>query len=158
MKTFNLIFIIFFSTTLFSQKYYHKLYFENENLKEEGWFNNNQKVDFWYHYYSNGNVKKKGHYNADEKQKYWSFYHSNGMIESEGHYKNNLKDSWWIFYNKAGVILQKYQLINGIKNGYHFYYNNNEIVKAEKYKSGKKTGEWTDIKTFKKENKFNSFL
>ena len=50
----------------FSQKkYFHKAYYKNGQLKEQGWIKKNQK---------NG---------------YWKFYDQNGRLESEGRFINN---------------------------------------------------------------------
>lgn len=54
-------------------------------------------------------------------------------------------------------IKHKYQLKDNQKNGYCFLYKNNKIVKAEKYKAGQKIKEWTDMKSFRKENKLSDF-
>jgi len=53
------------------------------------------------------------------------------------------------------VINHKCQLKNNQKNGYCLRYQNKKIVKAEKYKAGKKIKEWTDLKSFKKDNKLS---
>ena len=78
-----------------AQKKYHKAYFTNGLLKEEGWTSKSQKNGYWKFYYKNGNIKKEGHC---------------------------------------------------------FKYHQSKLIKAEKYKSGKKIKEWTDLKSFKKEN------
>ena len=46
----------------------------------------------------------------------------------------------------------KCQLKNDKKNGFCFKYYHNKLTKAEKYRKGKKIKEWTNLKSFKKEN------
>jgi len=53
------------------------------------------------------------------------------------------------------MINHKCQLKNNQKNGYCFHYKNKQLIKAEKYKAGKKIKEWTDMKSFIKENKLS---
>ena len=85
------------------KKQYHKAYFADGTLKEEGW------------------IKK------DQKNGYWKFYHSNGNLESEGRFKNNEQTKYWYYYRENG----------------------------SKIKEGKKVKEWTDLASFKKENKLS---
>lgn len=135
-----------------TEKTYNKTYYDNGSIKQEGWMQNNQKVDYWKFYSNNGSLKKEGHFLDDKEVKYWYFYHTNGIKKSEGHFINGGKNNWWIFYDDTGEINNKCQLKNNFKNGYRFQYKNKKIIKAEKYKAGKKIKEWTDIKSFKKEN------
>ena len=53
------IFIILLSISVSAQKTYQKTYFENGDLKNEGWIKDHQKVGFWKFYYPNRNLKKK---------------------------------------------------------------------------------------------------
>ena len=46
----------------------------------------------------------------------------------------------------------KCQLKNNQNDGYCLFYHNNKIISAKKYKEGKQINEWTDYKSFKKEN------
>ncbi|MBE9488902.1 MAG: hypothetical protein IMY67_01290 [Bacteroidetes bacterium] len=147
-----LIIIFFFSISVSAQKTYQKIYFDNGNLKAEGWLVNNQKIDYWKFYHPNGNLKKEGAFSINKKTEYWYFYRENGTKEKEGHFINDVENKWWIFYDDIGYINYKCQLINNQKSGYCFKYKNKEIVKAEKYKAGKKIKEWMDLNSFKKEN------
>jgi antitoxin component YwqK of YwqJK toxin-antitoxin module len=65
------------------------------------------------------------------------------------------KNNWWLFYDKEGHIAHKCQLKNNQKNGYCFLYEKKKLVKASKFKNGKKTKEWTNFSSFKKENSLN---
>ena len=67
------------------------------------------------------------------------------------------KNKWWLFYDKSGILSRKSQFKNNQKNGYCFIYENGEIVKAEKFKAGQKIKEWTNMKSFRKENKISDF-
>jgi len=147
-----LIIISLFSISISAQKSYKKTYFENNVLKAEGWIKNNQKTDYWKFYHQNGKLKQEGHFSSNKETEYWCFYRENGTKEREGHYINGLENKWWIFYDEKGYIYYKCQLINNKKSGYCFKYKNEEIIKAEKYNTGKKIKEWTDLKSFRKEN------
>jgi antitoxin component YwqK of YwqJK toxin-antitoxin module len=127
MREIHFIFILLLFSS-FTRKEYVKLYFENGNLKEEGWVFNGNKVDYWFYYYENGNKKE------------------------EGHYIENQKAKWWIYYDENESILKKCEHKNNDLNGLTIIYNNGKISKAEKYVNGKKIKSWTDLNEFKKDN------
>lgn len=152
MKYSFIAFFLLISSALFCQKKYVKNYFNNGILKEEGWLTNNQKTDFWKFYHKNGNLKKEGHFKNNLETKYWYFYTRNFVSEKEGHFTNGQKNNWWLFYDAAGNVNHKCQLKNNEKNGYCLLYRKKKIIKASKYKDGKKINEWTDFSSFKNEN------
>lgn len=104
-------FLLFFQT---NEKSYFKNYHENGKLKSEGWMFQNQKVDYWFYYFENG-IKKE-----------------------EGHYKNNQKVKWWIFYDIKEEIIKKCEYKNDKLDGLSIIYSEGDIIRAEKYKLGKK--------------------
>lgn len=120
--------LISFSLITFSQKKYVKNYFNNGNLKEEGSFKDDKKIKYCY------------------------FYSQNETLEKEGHFNEGVKNNWWLFYDDKGNINHKCQLKNNQKNGYCLIYDNEKLIKASKFKEGKKIKEWTDFSSFKKEN------
>lgn len=146
--------IVFFlcSFCINAQKKYYKSFYSNGQLKQEGWIKNNKKNGYWKFYYKNGNLEKEGHFIDNLQIKYWYFYARNTIKKKEGHFKNGLKNNWWLFYDYKGQLEHKCQLEKNQKNGFCFKYQENKLIKAEKYKSGLKIKEWTDLKSFKKEN------
>ena len=149
----NLFYIILLiSLSVSAQKTYQKAYFDNGNLKSEGWLKNDQKNGYWKFYYQNGNIKKEGRFSKDKPIKYWYFYTKKGIKKSAGHFINGEKSNWWLFYDGFEKINHKCQLKHNVKNGYCLMYKNEELVSAAKFKAGKKIKEWTDLKAFKKEN------
>jgi len=139
----------------FSQKEYVTLKYPNGAIKSQGWLKNGKKTAYWKFYHPNGQKMKEGHYNDDNPIRYWYFYREDGMKTSEGRIKNGVKTDWWLFYDSNGRVDHKCQLKNGEKNGYCLQYKDSELIKAEKYRSGKKIKEWTDYKSFRKENKLS---
>ena len=63
-----LIVLFLISTTSYGQNNYQRNYFDNRNLKSEGWLKNNQKNDYWKFYYKNGNLKKKVIFQKTKRQ------------------------------------------------------------------------------------------
>lgn len=109
-------------------KIYVKNYFDNGQMKSEGWMKKNQKEGYWFSYYENGNKKE------------------------EGHFKNNKKAKWWIYYNVNEGIEKKCEFENDVMNGYCIIYFNGDVVRGEKYQSGKKIKQWNSLSEFKKDN------
>ncbi|MFY0629853.1 MAG: hypothetical protein JXR05_05690 [Flavobacteriaceae bacterium] len=145
--------ICFLSLQAFCQKKtYHKTYYKNGKLKEEGWVKKNQKNGYWKFYYRNGNLKSEGRFKNDLETKYWYFYNKDNSKKKEGHYLEGKQNKWWLFYDDMGYVNHKCQLKNNQKNGYCLIYKKEKLIKASKYQKGKKIKEWTDLKSFKKEN------
>ncbi len=137
--------------TTSTEKLYVKYYYGNGNIKEEGWIQDNTKIDYWYFYYENGNIKEEGRYEKNARHKYWKFYYADGTKQMEGWFKHGLANDWWIFY-KDNMLQKKAAYNNGKQHGYTIYYINGNITKAEKYKDDVKIGEWTDIESFRRDN------
>jgi len=144
--------LVLFLSSLGSTTNYEKVYFENGNIKEEGWKMGDSKIRYWKYYHPNGQIASEGHYKDNKKQNYWYFYQAEGTKEKEGHFVNDQASNWWSFYDVNGTLIHKCQLKNGIKNGYCLMYNKKKIVSARKYKQGKKINEWYDFKSFKRDN------
>lgn len=106
------------------------MYYSNGNLKEEGWTENNQKVDYWF------------------------FYNENGTKKEEGHFDENQKIKWWVFYNSKGKLIKKSEFEGNKLNGFTIVYDQSKIIRAEKYSMNKKTDEWESVEAFKKDNPF----
>lgn len=111
-----------------SDKVYIKSYFDNGQMKSEGWAQNNKKVNYWF------------------------FYHENGNKKEEGHFENNKKVKWWIYYSTNETIVKKCQFKNNVMDGLCILYKNGNITSAESYSKGKKIKEWNTISEFKKDN------
>ncbi len=151
-KIYVLLAFVFLSATVSEDNTYEKSYYENGNLKSEGWLRYNIKTGYWKFYHENGKIASQGHYKYGKKEKYWYFYNENRVRVQEGYFAAGEKIKWWLFYDKQGRINHKCQLNKGVKHGYCFKYLDNELTSAEKYNNGKKIKEWSDFGYFKKEN------
>jgi antitoxin component YwqK of YwqJK toxin-antitoxin module len=127
------IFLILFYLPIFGDKIYVKNYFENGQIKSEGWMSNN------------------------EKDGYWFTYHENGSKKEEGHFKNNKKTKWWINYDNQSKIERKCEFENNLMNGFCIIYNNGEPIRGEKFVKGKKIKQWNSLSEFRKDN-FIAFI
>ena len=135
-----------------SNNTYFKEYYENGNLKAEGWISEKKKAGYWKFYFENGAIAHQGHYESDRKDNYWYYFFENGQVEKEGHYSTGSALNWWIYYNQKGHIIHKCQLDKGIKNGYCLKYSDQKLISAEKYQNGQKIDEWFNFSSFKRDN------
>ena len=140
------------SETSLADKIYKKVYFDNGHLKSEGWEIDKLKTNYWIYYHRNGTIATKGHFRNNKKHGYWYFYDDNQNLIREGHFVHGNAEKWWIFHEIAVPKKTKIQFRNNIKNGYALYYRNNKLIKAEKYKNNKKTGEWTSVSSFRRDH------
>ena len=122
-----LVSLLFFITSI-EVKIYVKNFYPNGNLKEEGWFLNNEKTDYWFFYYQNGSKK------------------------AEGHFTENKRNKWWIFYDENEEVIRKSEYKNDLLNGFSLIYLNNQLIKVEKYQANFKIKDWKTIESFKKDN------
>ena len=58
-------------------------------------------------YYDNGQMKAEGWAMGEMKMGYWKFYHPNGALASEGHFKKNKRNEYWHFYNEKGALIKE---------------------------------------------------
>ena len=123
----------------------------SKQLQNIGSYSNNIKNGYWKFYHPNGNLHKQGAYTNGTKNGYWYTYNSDEELIEKGHYINNYKEGWWCFY-KDGVETSKCQYKNNIKNGYCITYTNGKLTQGSYYIDGKKTKEWDDYASFRKDN------
>ena len=133
-------------------KKYVREFYQNGQLKAEGWQQMQAKTDYWIFYRADGSVSSKGHYKQNKRHGYWHFYHSDGTVEKEGHFIANRAEDWWIFYEIGNANKSKFQFKNNLKDGICLRYKNNRLIKAERYEKGRKMGEWTSVRKFRKDN------
>jgi antitoxin component YwqK of YwqJK toxin-antitoxin module len=146
-----LMLLIFFSTAANAQLQYYKQYSTSNILLSEGWLQNGTKVKYWKFYTPEGKLKEEGHFTAGKKSGYWYFYNGNGIKTAEGSFANDEKTKWWKFYVN-GKKESAVQYSNNLRNGYCLRYSNGDVYKCEKYKNDNKTGEWTDMAAFRRDN------
>ncbi|WP_019037461.1 toxin-antitoxin system YwqK family antitoxin [Psychroflexus tropicus] len=126
---------------------YVKSFYDNGNLKAEGWIKNELKQNYWYYYYPQGHVKSKGKFQDNKKAGYWFYYNETGLKTKEGHYKNGMATSWWNYYKEDTIV--SVELVDGKREGLALYKVNGKPVKAEYYVKGERTHEWFSLKEFR---------
>ena len=149
--------LLSFTGSVHAEKMYVKEYYTNGLLRAEGWQMNEIKIDYWITYHSNGKVASKGHFRNNQKNGYWYFYTNNGSLEKEGHFIDGSAENWWIFYEIGTRNKIKFEYKNNAKNGFCLHYKKRKLVLVEKYVDNRKTGAWTSVSSFRRDNPSVSF-
>lgn len=140
---------VFFAIYLITNLNYTRTYYDNGQLRSEGWILNKKKTNYWKFYYSKGGMKAKGHFKDGIKAKYWYYYDHDGNKAREGNYKNGLREGWWKYYKNDTII--DIQFKQDKRNALSIFRVNGKAVKAEYYKDDRTKKVWHTFEKFRKE-------
>ncbi|MEQ9261716.1 MAG: hypothetical protein RLP14_01010 [Owenweeksia sp.] len=121
-------------------------------IVSEGWLQKGKKERYWKFYTSSGVVEREGHYRKDKREDYWFFYYPDGQKKMEGRFVNNRMNGLWMYYNAKGKLIKQCDYHKSRADGYCVLYEEGEMVKAERFEKGEKTGEWTSYLKFMADN------
>lgn len=89
----------------FAQNKEHKEYFDDERIKEIGFFDENGiKTGEWKTFHENGQLKEIGNYLDGTKIAEWKSYHENGQLKKHGNILDGLKIEKWKYYDENGKL------------------------------------------------------
>ncbi len=132
------------------EKEYLKEYYDSGVLEHEGWRRGGERQDYWIFYRKDGSILRKGEYRNNQMHGYWYFYSEENTLLKEGHFIFGLAEKWWILYE--GNMVKKVRFEAGRKTGFALCYQDEKLKMVEKYIADEKTGEWTSLYAFKKDN------
>ncbi|WP_179009026.1 toxin-antitoxin system YwqK family antitoxin [Winogradskyella forsetii] len=156
MKTIITIFFILYSLCCFAQTKYedgpYKKYYENGNIKTEGFYKNNHKVGRWKDYFENGELKKENIFMSNGN---WTgfkrIYSESGLLLIETQPANN-GDLLEKHYYDNGSLKREFVIkktVGGnrfIKNGiYNEFYENGELKIESRYEENNLVDVWTQF-------------
>lgn len=132
-----------------SQGYYVKnkpngkwaYYFENGKVSMEGNLKDGEYEGVWTYYYENGNTNMKGEVNHGSREGEWIYFYENGKIKSIGHYKKNNKEGTWKYFYEDGAFKAEAVYEND-KGLYQEYYQTGELKSEGNIIDGKSNGLW----------------
>ena len=144
------------STSDITSSIFKKDYYDNGNIKSEGYytddrptglhksFSNDGKLTQGILYDDKGNILGRG--GIDKKGKKsakWTFYDIEGKTISTGYYKKNRRIKTWTFYFSNGIIEQTGYYKSGKLNGEWVQYHTNATkFKVEHYSKGRLDGKY----------------
>jgi antitoxin component YwqK of YwqJK toxin-antitoxin module len=98
----------------------------------------------WKEYYETGELKAEGKYRNDEKIQDWKYYYRNGKIEQKGEYFRGLPEGMWVWNYEDGSTWRMEEYAGGLEDGSSVEYNDTGAVIAKgSYVEGLKEGKWT---------------
>lgn len=100
--------------------------YKNDQVVEDGYYENNRKVGIWTFYFNNGKVKHKLTYHNNQPNGPAVFYYKNGNIREQGTWKNNRWIGAYTMYHPDGKLKNEFRYNNqGVKDGAQKYYHEN---------------------------------
>lgn len=135
-------------------------YKENQ-VVEEGEFNDDKKTGKWLFYFNNDKVKHVLTYTNNRPDGYAVFYYKNGNKREEGTWKNNKWIGEYKYYYKNGNIRNDWKYNpNGQRTGVQkYYYETGQLMIEGEWVNGKEAGtitEYHEDGSVKSERKFNN--
>lgn len=118
-----------------------KEYYPTGELKSEGSYKDNIKIQKWVYYYIDGDVEQTGNYLRGMPDGLWSWYYPNEQLWREEEYVSGREDGASIEYSDSGAVIAKGTYIDGFKDG-EWYFEINDHREEGKYFEGERTGEW----------------
>ena len=82
-------------------------YYDNGNIKSQGYYNNNNMVDKWEFRNEQGNKIYIVNFRNDSMNGEFISYYLNGNVKEKGTYLDNSKKGDWIYYDQRGQMVKK---------------------------------------------------
>ena len=159
---FNILLLICFSSSLFSQSEFNKLdgngnkngvwkgvYEESKRPRYEGTFDHGKEIGFFTYFDDTkaGTVIATREFNSKDNSAYTIFYDQNKNKVSEGKVINKFHEGAWTYYHKASatvMTLENYYngKLEGIKT---IYFPSGKVAELTNYKKGIREGAYKKI-------------
>lgn len=116
--------------------------YNNDQVVEEGDYDNDKKTGKWLFYFNNDKVKHVLTYTNNRPNGYAVFYYKNGKKREEGTWKNNKWVGDYKYYYKNGNIRNEWKYNqNGQRTGVQkYYYESGQLMIEGEWVNGKEAG------------------
>lgn len=116
-------------------------YKENQII-EEGNYENSWKVGLWKSYYPNGKLKSEIHYEMGRPMGRYKLYYENGQLEEAGNWKRTKNTGEFKRYYPNGNLMQDFSFTEaGLRTGeQNYYYSNGNLRLQGNWENGKESG------------------
>ena len=122
----------------------HFVYYENNQLKEEGYFFDDKKNGKWISYKENGDIRKMEHFTNNLLDGESVYYYKNGKVSEKGNYINGVPNGEWNDFFENGNLHILYSCLNNKKDGdFSLYDKEGSLMVEGTYKENKMTDTWT---------------
>lgn len=113
-------------------------YYQNGNIKSEGFYRNNEPTGFWNYNYESGKLKMRGQLRGNSNYGLWKYYYENGQVSMEGDIYNGKREGEWKFYFESGTRKSEGNFLKGDKTGIWNHFYEDGTLKAQAFYVGEK--------------------
>ena len=97
-----------FSAQVTKKSQNHKEFYDNGNLKIEGYYNENgEKTGKWVSYFENGKKNSEANFSKGISHGYSMVWYPNGSVRYFGDYNKGEKVRKWVFYDETGSMAKE---------------------------------------------------
>lgn len=111
-------------------------FYQNGNIKSEGFYQNNNPTGYWNYYYEGGKLKMRGQLKGNSNYGLWKYYYENGQLSMEGNIYNGKREGEWRFYFESGPKKSRGNFKKGEKTGIWNHFYEDGFLKAQAYYEG----------------------
>lgn len=119
-----------------------KEFYISGELKAEGEYVNDKKINEWVYYYQNGKIEQRGKYDKSNKPTGdWKWYYESGNILRTETFMRGRAEGEMVEYTDSSQVVTKGLFVDGEKEG--FWLSNDGDMRYEgEYKNGLRSGLW----------------
>ncbi|MCK4344678.1 MAG: toxin-antitoxin system YwqK family antitoxin [Bacteroidales bacterium] len=138
---------------------YWKKYYDNGNIKYEGYFKNDKPTGELKRYFENNVIQSILVFKENGKIAETKIFYQNGKLAAEGTYVDKIKDGVWKYYSYYGEFLSMEEVYSmGVKNGKSIkFYSDGQISESLNWTKGNKDGEWIQYFTNGKRKLYGTY-
>ncbi len=119
-----------------------KEYYNDGQIKAEGKYDHDAKIEEWKFYHKNGKTEQIGSYTKEGKLTgIWKWYYSSGLLLREESFYEDKPDGVLTEYDELSNIITQGEFINGLEEGF-WYYNLGDQREEGEYVEGLMDGWW----------------
>ena len=111
-------------------------YFQNGNIKSEGFYKSNEPTGYWNYFYEGGKLKMRGQLRGNSNYGLWKYYFENGQVSMEGNIYNGKREGEWRFYFESGAKKSRGKFLRGEKTGIWNHFYEDGFLKAQAFYKG----------------------
>lgn len=111
-------------------------YYQNGNIKSEGFYRNNEPTGYWSYNYESGKLKMRGQLRGNSNYGLWKYFYENGQVSMEGNIFNGKREGEWRFYYESGIKKSRGNFKNNEKTGIWNHFYEDGTLKAQAFYEG----------------------
>lgn len=118
-----------------------KEYYSDGNLRSEGAYLDDLKVELWKYYFQKGTMEQTGKYLAGKPVGIWRWFYEDGVLRREESYRNGKEDGLSVEFSPESDTVAFGAFIEGERDGEWFFREGDQTMKG-KFTDGQLDGLW----------------